>query len=216
MDWELQTFTHKNEGDKNVPLLSATSVPSKGKKTGSIKSHKRGKIRKRREKKRKSKKSKSLEWKDLKYIFVKEHFWNKYNCLRVVALLLTLIFLIICLLYGVGSIYILELENFWCPKYSLEEIIENSKSKGLSKGEGGCYVSKLRGADEKKLFAKGDNLNAFQATQFVNFWALTQFILFFFLYFALFITFVSYLFHYCKDCQHFARKEWYVFICSFF
>ena len=201
-------------------LSSETNPLSKTDSTSKRSNHKkkRESSRKRRHKKKKhrqqqrkqQKQQPQLKFHDLRHIFVKEHFENKYNCLRLLTLFVTAIFLVISFLYTVGSVHQLELQNFWCDKYEWDQVVQHNQNVQSITGEGGCYVSKLSGADETKLFAKGNNLDAFIATFVIKFWRFVECFLYSILSLFLLFLFINYNYEYCKDCKQFALKTWLV------
>ena len=193
----------------NSRVTRSKSQPPRSKKYREV-SKKKRKRRKKKRKKRQQQHPTRLKLHDLKFICVKEHFENKYNCLRLLALFVTAIFFVICSLYTIGSVYHLELQNFWCDKYEWDEIIKHSHSVGSTTGEGGCYVSKLSGADETKLFAKGNNLGAFNATFVIKILGIAEFILYSSLSLFLLFLIINYNYEYCKDCKQLALKKWFV------
>eukprot|EP01084_Bolivina_argentea_P025857 48093_1 len=79
---------------------------------------------------------------------------NIYCCIGAFVSLLALFLLMVSCFYAFGQVSTLEVENFFCPEISLNEVHEHSIQYGLNKGadESTCYKTKYFRLDENKLF----------------------------------------------------------------
>ena len=71
----------------------------------------------------------------------KEYLTNRFNLLRLVVLIVAMLLLFTCILYGVGSILILSLNDFWCNSYTWDEISNYNRLNNNAMGVGACFVS---------------------------------------------------------------------------
>lgn len=141
----------------------------------------------------------------------KAYLINRFNLLRVIILIVAAILLIVCILYGLGSILTLSLKDFWCPEYSWDEISSYNRLNNESTGIGGCYVSPRLTLDFEKLTQTDVNKNALKVTTNVHSWGIIKLLVFF----SIALTLLYLLLKYCLvsliDCKKTYNGDWYVF-----
>ena len=140
----------------------------------------------------------------------KEYLCNKYNSLRFLVLLITLILLFISLLYGIGSIHTLTLQDFFCDDYQWSQVVEYNRAQNSSGGVAGCYVSTRVEVNDDVLFETDINKNALIVTQDIHTWSIFRALLFFIIIIILTFLFVKYCIISIIDCKKTANDEWYV------
>lgn len=180
----------------------------------------RQKKKKKRQGSRKSKlKSRIMSLKDnkthkscnLMTLFTKEYLLNKYNLLRFIVLIVSLILLFVCILYGVGSVISLELEDIWCSKqYTWEEIAQHNRKNNNSLGVGDCYMSGKLRVDDAKLFSTDSTQTAYLPTPVITATAVAKSILYTATSIVLVWILVKYTLACIIDCRKAANNEWYV------
>ena len=143
-------------------------------------------------------------------LLTKEYLLNKYNLLRFVVLIVALILLFVCILYGIGSVITLELQDFWCTKYTWDEVTQYNRANNHSLGVNNCHVSDKLRVDEEKVFGTGAGKSAFVPIVVMT----TPGIFKLLLYAAICIVLVWVLIRYSLgcliDCRKAATNEWYV------
>ena len=186
---------------------------SKKSSASSYKEYKQNKKRKRSKAKGYKLKSNSIdptsETNTWNLLFTKEYLLNKYNLLRLVILIVAFILLLICILYGVGSVITLELDDFWCTdQYSWDEVAEYNRENNNSLGVGGCYVANKLQFDENKVFATNSSESALVPVPVVTVPAIFKAVI----YSTICIGIVSILIKYTltcfTDCQKTVKNEW--------
>lgn len=86
---------------------------------------------------------------------------NIYFVLRIFLLLVSLMLLFLCIIYGIGQITKLDLANYFCQTNSLDSIYKHSQNYNLTNGTSDeCFVSKGLIVDNDLLFSA----QAYQAT----------------------------------------------------
>ena len=140
----------------------------------------------------------------------KEYFSNKYNSLRFLVLLITLILLFISLLYGIGSIHTLTLQDFFCDDYQWSQVVEYNRLQNSSNGVGGCYTSTRVEVNDNVLFETDINENALIVTIDIDTWSIFRALCFFIVTIILTFLFVKYCFISIIDCKKTINDEWYV------
>lgn len=139
-----------------------------------------------------------------------EYLGNKFNLLRVVVLIITIILLGTSILYSVGSVLTLELSDIWCPEYTWEEIVEHNRENNNPLGEGDCYVTGRLHFNDEKLFATDLSENGLTVASNVYFWSLVKCTMFLVLSIILIYVFLT---HSCLCLIDFKKtwaNEWYV------
>ena len=140
-------------------------------------------------------------------LFTAEYCTNRFNWLRLITLLITFILLFVCILYCVGSLLTLELDDFWCDKYSWNEIHNYNKEKNESMGAGGCYVAGRIAFDETKLFATNSEENALVVAPNINFACIIKSLVFGIISFALLSIIIKYILVCFVDCKYILKDE---------
>ena len=159
------------------------------------------------------------DWSDIHLLFTAEYCANRFNWLRLIVLVISFILLFICILYCVGSVLTLELDDFWCDDYSWRQIINYNKLNNQSQGVGGCYISQKLSVDDTKLFATGNEENALVVTPNFNVPCIIKSVLYGAIALGLLLVIIKYIWICFKDCQHVVNDELYVklkcFVCFF-
>ena len=147
----------------------------------------------------------------------KEYLCNKFNLLRLVVLIVTMLLLFTCILYGVGSILVLSLDDFWCDSYTWDEISNHNRLNGEATGVGGCYVSQANlPLNDAKLFATDVNENALVVKTNIYPWAVIKLLVFFLIACVLLFLFVKYCLRCLTDCKTTLKGDWCVLVAYFF
>lgn len=141
-------------------------------------------------------------------LFSKEYITNKYNLLRIFVLQVTIILLFVCILYGVGSVLTLTLDDIWCKNYNWQDAYEHNYEQNSAEGVGGCYRSTLVISDIDKLLATEVSETGLKATDDINFWNIVKSMLFFSVAAILTILLFKYLFLCFSDCHKTVKNEW--------
>ena len=140
----------------------------------------------------------------------REYLLNKYNILRILILIITLILVFVCLLYAIGSILTLELKVFWCDEYSWNSVTQHNKIENSSTGVGGCYTSKGIFIDEGIIYATDKSNTGLAISVIDTPISIFECILFFTIVMLLIFVFIKHLIKCCIDCNKTLTNEWYV------
>ena len=145
-------------------------------------------------------------------ILSKEYLCNKFNLLRLVVLIVTMLLLFTCILYGVGSILVLSLDDFWCDdSFTWDEISNHNRLVGEATGVGNCYVSQTCSPlDHGKVFATDVNENALVVKTNIYPWAVIKLLLFFMIASVLLFLLIKYCLLSVTDCKKTLNGDWYV------
>lgn len=141
-------------------------------------------------------------------LFSKEYINNKYNLLRIIVLSINLILLLVCILYGVGSVLILSLDDIWCKYYTWGEVSQQNRQLNNSTGVGGCYQANNVQRDLDKLLATEVTETGLKAEDDINFGNVIKSMIFFSMALILIILFFTYLFVCLVDCKKTVTDEW--------
>lgn len=134
---------------------------------------------------------------------------NKYNLLRLLVLIITLVLLWICTLYTVGSLLTLSFEDFWCePRYTWNEITSYNRAHNSSTGVGGCYSTVKTVPDDDKLFATDTRGSALIVTPNITPGSVFQCLVFLTNAILLIYVFVTYSIICCIDLKRTIKNEW--------
>eukprot|EP01083_Nonionella_stella_P183440 662958_1 len=80
-------------------------------------------------------------------------FFNRYILIRLLLTLLTLLMMFLCILYAIGQITTLNIQEFICANKPIEEIRQHSQIYNLPHGTtSGCWTSKGVKANQDLLF----------------------------------------------------------------
>ena len=100
---------------------------------------------------------------------------NIYFILRIFLLVVDLMLLFLCIIYGIGQITTLDLSKYVCNTQSLEDIYEYSQNYNLTNGTNiECMISKGVIVDNDLLFSN----DAYQAVFDFHTLNITKFVLF--------------------------------------
>ena len=126
-------------------------------------------------------------------------------------LIITAMLSFIAIVYSVGSVFILVLDDFWCPQYTWEEVTSYHRSINASHGTpGSCYFSKEVYLNKMKLFATDLNENALDIRVVPNVDHIGKAIAFGIVALALLIILIKYTCVCFIDCKKSINNEWYV------
>eukprot|EP01083_Nonionella_stella_P009433 27193_1 len=96
----------------------------------------------------------------LRNICLNSDFWsNKYNIFRMIMLCVIVIFIIVCVLYAIGQLSRLELDDYMCDNehMDIDSIHAYNKENGNVKGELlSCYTTEKGIINEAKLYEHKD------------------------------------------------------------
>ena len=197
----------QDKDECNTPVTPSTK--------SSISSYKqyRQKKKKRIELQRKRSKSNTVphehESCELRLLFTKEYLLNKFNLLRFAVLIVTFLLLFVCILYGVGSVISLELDDFWCSnQYSWNEIAQYNRENNYSLGVGGCYVAQRRQFDENKVFATDSSESALVPTQVTTVSAIFKMITYTIISIVIVYILIKHISACVVDCRKTVTNEW--------
>eukprot|EP01084_Bolivina_argentea_P259077 437024_1 len=130
------------------------------------------------------------------YICVENH----YNILRIIMLLMTLISFFITLLYGVGQILTLKLDDYFCEPKTLSEIHQHSSQNNLNEGDlGSCWTTNHYQSDQHKTYFAG-YMAGYKAVLDRSDINVFYCIVFFSISLYLIIIFIYFLSHFIIDC----------------
>ena len=188
---------------------------SKKSSISSYKEYRQNKHKKRKRPRDSKLKSSSIddryESQSLKWLLSKEYLLNKYNLLRIVVLIVALVLLFLCILYGVGSIITLELDDFWCSNhYSWNEVAEYNRANNESLGVGGCYVADKLQFDEDKVFGTGSSPSALVPIVDITVSGIFKLIMYTGICIAIVWVLMKYILACLIDCRKTVNSEWYV------
>ena len=80
-------------------------------------------------------------------------FFNRYIFVRLLLFLLTSFLIIICILYAIGQLSQLRIQDFICENKTIDQIYKHSKENNLPHGTtNGCWISKGIKANSDILF----------------------------------------------------------------
>ena len=122
--------------------------------------------------------------------------------------MITLILSFVCILYGVGSVETLSLEDFWCQKHTWDEVASHNRGLNNTYGVGECYRSSRVYFDTEKLYETDVNKNALIVASDTRPGSIIKSILFFIVVLVLLFLFLKYLFICCNDCNKTIKDEW--------
>ena len=136
---------------------------------------------------------------------------NKFNFLRILALIVTFVLMSICMLYSIASLYRLELTNFQCKAIDWEDVVEHSKEINNPSGEGNCYRSNRRYVDHDLLFSPaGSAKNPYSARVSITAFGVVKCMLFGIPGLFLAYLFIRYFIVVVMDTKKTMLGEWYV------
>ena len=145
-----------------------------------------------------------------KLLVSKEYLSNKYNLLRLAILIVALILLFICILYGVGSVITLKLDDFWCSNpYSWNEIAQYNRENNNSRGVGGCYTADALEFDPNKVFATGSNESALVPKPVITVSAVFKSVTYAMICIVIVWILIKYILICLQDCRKTVNNEWY-------
>ena len=135
---------------------------------------------------------------------------NRYNILRLIMLMITLLFICICGLYGMGQVLSLQLDDYFCETKTLQEIHQHSIENNLNQGTNeGCWTTSNNKVDQEKLFYAGSYI-AYQSVWDLNITNIAKCILFLLVAVFLFIVFIVFTVETFSDCSRFWKQNWFV------
>ena len=172
------------------------------KKSASYKEYHQRKVRKRRN----SKKATT----SIGLLCSREYLSNKFNWLRIFVLIVTLLLLFVCVLYGFGGVLTLELEDFWCDKYNWTQIVQINQANNASRGIGGCYTKTTLEFQFNKVFSTDVNDNTLTVTTNIHFETITKSMIFFIICMILLYLFLCHTLKCVVDCKKTVGSQWYV------
>ena len=132
-------------------------------------------------------------------------------------LIITAMLLFIAIMYSVGSVFILVLDDFWCPQYTWEEVTSYHRSINVTRGTpASCYVSTQVYLNKMKLFATDLNDNALDIRVVLNFDHIGKATAFGIVALVLLIVLIKYTCVCFIDCKKSVNNEWYVLYIELF
>ena len=150
-------------------------------------------------------------------LLTKEYLLNKYNLLRFVVLIVALVLVFVCMLYGVGSVTTLELEDLWCPEqYTWDEVTQHNRENNRPLGTDDCYVAGKLRADVDELFGADSSQTAFVPAPLITAPAIFKLILYTGTWMVLVWILVKYTLSCLVDCRKAVNDEWYVLYINIF
>lgn len=144
----------------------------------------------------------------------RQYLCNKFNCLRVVVLMITILLILICTLYASGSLLTLKLQDFWCDEYSWDEIVAANSAVNSSIGIGGCYTSTRVTVNDAVLYETDVNHNALTVVEKITPMSIIKCIMFSGITVGLVYLLVYHCWRCLLDCKKTIDDEWYVCVFS--
>lgn len=133
---------------------------------------------------------------------------NQHNLLRFFVLIVTIILLFICVLYGIGSLLTLTLEDFWCSPYTWDEIADYNRIHNHSYGIGSCYATNRVTVNNTKLFATDINDSGLIVSKDINRKSIAKSSSFLIISLMLTYLIVKYTAICCIDCKRTCTNDW--------
>eukprot|EP01083_Nonionella_stella_P084950 235247_1 len=78
---------------------------------------------------------------------------NELFYARIIVLLVTIFLLLVSILYAIGQVTSLQISNYWCDSYTLEEVHQHSRDVGANRGWfNSCWRTKINQVDPVALW----------------------------------------------------------------
>ena len=140
---------------------------------------------------------------------IEKYLLNRWNILRLFMLIVTGLLLLIAIMYSFGSVLILQLDDFWCARYTWDEITSYHRSINATTGTArSCYISTQIYLNKEKLFATDLNDNALSIKITIDFDHVGKAIAFGILGLVLLIILIKYTVVCLIDCKKSMNNEW--------